>query len=70
MPKAGSKLAMLVALLSREQGATIEEMVAATGWQPHTVRGVMSGALARKFGLQIGSERVEGRGRVYRLARD
>jgi hypothetical protein len=69
MPRAGSKLAMLVALLARNEGATIAEMAAATGWQAHTVRGVMSGALARKFGLQIGSEKVEGRGRVYRTIR-
>jgi len=68
MPRAGSKLAMLVTLLSRDEGATVEEMAAATGWQAHTVRGVMSGALTRKFGLQIGSEKVEGRGRVYRAA--
>jgi hypothetical protein len=66
MPRAGSKLATLVALLGRKEGATVEEMVPATGWQAHTVRGVMSGALAKKFGLQIGSEKVEGRGRVYR----
>lgn len=66
MPRAGSKLAILVALLSREEGATVEEMVAATGWQAHSVRGVMSGALVRKFGLRIASEKVEGRGRVYR----
>lgn len=65
MPRAGSKLAILVALLARNEGATIAEMVAATGWQGHTVRGVMSGALAKKFGLRIGSEKVEGRGRVY-----
>lgn len=66
MPRAGSKLAILVALLSREEGATVEEMVAATGWQAHSVRGVMSGALAKKFGLQIASEKIEGRGRIYR----
>jgi hypothetical protein len=67
MPRPGSKLATLVALLEREGGATIEEMAAATGWQTHTVRGVMSGALATKFGLRIVSEKVEGRGRVYRI---
>ena len=66
MPRAGSKLAILVALLTRVEGATVEEMVAATGWQAHSVRGVMSGALVRKFGLRIASEKVEGHGRVYR----
>ena len=70
MPRAGSKLAILVALLSREEGATVEEMVGATGWQTHSVRGIMSGALVKKFGLRIVSEKVEGRGRVYRVAGD
>jgi hypothetical protein len=42
-------------------------MAAALDWQQHTVRGVMSGALAKKFGLRIVSEVTEGRGRVYRI---
>jgi hypothetical protein len=67
MPRPGTKLAALVALLSRDEGATIEEMATATGWQLHSVRGVMSGALVRKFGLRIASEQPDGRGRVYRL---
>lgn len=67
MPRPGSKLAILVALLTRDRGATIEEMVAETGWQAHSVRGVMSGALVKKFGLRIGSEKIEGRQRVYRV---
>jgi hypothetical protein len=66
-PRAGSKLAMLVELLERNEGATIEEMVAVLKWQQHTVRGVMSGALVKRFGLVIVSEKVEGRGRVYRI---
>ncbi|MEX0957046.1 MAG: DUF3489 domain-containing protein [Rhizobiaceae bacterium] len=65
-PRAGSKLALLVQLLAREEGASVEEMVEATGWQAHTVRGVMSGALTKRFGLQIVSEKTEDRGRVYR----
>ncbi|WP_457939823.1 DUF3489 domain-containing protein [Mesorhizobium sp. 10J20-29] len=67
-PRAGSKLAMLVELLGRAEGATIEELVGATGWQGHSIRGVMSGALVKKFGLMIASEKVEGRGRVYKAA--
>jgi hypothetical protein len=66
-PRAGSKLVMLVELLERDEGATVEEMAAALGWQQHTVRGVMSGALAKKFGLRIVSEVTEGRGRAYRI---
>jgi hypothetical protein len=65
-PRPGSKLAMLVELLERNEGATIDEMVAALNWQQHTIRGVMSGALAKKFGLRIVSEPIEGRGRMYR----
>lgn len=67
MPRAGSKLAMLVALLGRDEGATVAEMAAATGWEAHTIRGTMSGALVKKFQLAIVSEEVEGRGRVYRI---
>ena len=48
-------------------GATIEEIMAATGWQSHTVRGAMAGALKKKLGLEVNSEKVEGRGRIYRL---
>jgi hypothetical protein len=66
-PRSGSKLAMLVDLLERNEGATVDEMAAALGWQQHTIRGVMSGALAKKFGLVIVSEVTEGRGRVYRV---
>ena len=43
-------------------------IVAATGWQPHTVRGAFAGALKKRLGFTIVSEKVEGRGRVYRTA--
>lgn len=65
--RAGTKQAMLIEMLRAETGATIEEIVAATGWQPHTVRGAIAGALKKKLGLDVISEKVEGRGRVYRL---
>ena len=51
-------------MLNRTAGATISEVVEATGWQPHTVRGALAGALKKRLGLTIGSEKVEGRGRV------
>ena len=66
----GTKQETLIEMLRAEGGATIDEIVAATGWQPHTVRGAMSGALKKKLGLEVTSEKVEGRGRVYRLPRD
>ena len=66
MPRTCSKLAIVIAMLRRDEGATVEEMAAATGWAHHTVRGVMSGALAKKFGLAIRSHKDQKRGRVYR----
>lgn len=66
-PRQGTKQATLIAMLRAPGGATIAEIVAATGWQPHTVRGAMAGALKRKLGLEVTSEKVEGRGRVYSL---
>ena len=64
----GSKQALLVDLLRRKGGATIAEMMKATGWQPHSVRGALSSALKKKLGLAVKSEKVERRGRVYRIA--
>ena len=55
-------------MLRRPKGATIEQMTAKTGWQAHSVRGAISGALKKKLGLSVTSETVEGRGRVYRIA--
>lgn len=64
----GTKLALLGDLLRRKGGATIEEAVKAMGWQPHSIRGAISGTLKKKLGLAVASEAVEGRGRVYRIA--
>ncbi len=66
--RTGTKQAMLIEMLRAETGATIDEIVAATGWQQHTVRGAIAGALKKKLGLAVTSEKVEGRGRVYRIA--
>lgn len=62
----GGKLRKVVELLSRAEGAQLEDMMAATGWQAHSVRGAMSGALKRHRGLTISSEKGE-EGRVYRI---
>ena len=64
----GTKQALLIDLLKRKKGATIDEAVEATGWQPHSVRGAISGTLKKKLGLAVTSERVGNRGRVYRIA--
>ena len=66
-PRPGTKLARVIALLKRKNGATIDEIAKATDWQPHSVRGAISGALRKKLGLAVISEKVEGRGRVYRI---
>lgn len=66
-PREGTKQATLIAMLRAADGATIEEIMAATNWQSHTVRGAMAGALKKKLGLEVTSEKVEDRGRVYKL---
>tara|TARA_R110002073_G_scaffold194287_1_gene353363 strand:+ start:248 stop:829 length:582 start_codon:yes stop_codon:yes gene_type:complete len=67
-PREGTKQATLIAMLRAPDGATIEEIMAATGWQSHTVRGAMAGALKKKLGLEVTSEKVENRGRVYKIS--
>jgi len=65
----GTKLALMIVMLSRDDGATITEIVAATGWQQHSVRGAISGTLKKKLGLTVSSDIEEDRGRVYRIRR-
>lgn len=65
--KPAGKLDTLVELLRRPQGATLEAMTAATGWQTHSVRGAMAGSLKKARGLTIISDKTEA-GRVYRIA--
>ena len=64
----GSKQAKLIEMLRAADGAAIDEIVRAFGWQAHTARGVIAGALKKKLGLAVTSEKIEGRGRVYRIA--
>lgn len=66
--RAGSKQAKLIEMLKRPDGATIPEVVDALEWQAHTVRGAIAGALKKKLGIEVTSEKVDGRGRVYRVA--
>jgi hypothetical protein len=63
----GTKLARLIDMLRRERGATVAEAVTALGWQAHSVRGAISGALKKKRGLTIQSEMHDGHGRIYRI---
>ena len=63
-----SKQALLVELMSRPEGATLTQMVQATGWQAHTVRGCLAGTLKKKLGLLIDSVKETGGERVYRVS--
>jgi hypothetical protein len=65
-PKRPSKQDAVLAMLRRPEGATVDEVASATGWQRHTVRGVFSGTLKKKLGLSLASAKEE-RGRVYRI---
>lgn len=62
-----SKLGQMVKLLQRTKGATLEDLIEATGWQAHSVRGAISGSLRKRHGLAIIAAIDDKRGRVYRL---
>jgi hypothetical protein len=62
-----TKQATLIAMLRRPEGATIAQMASALEWQAHTVRGALAGALKKKLGLTLASEKVPGADRVYRI---
>ncbi|QTD44371.1 DUF3489 domain-containing protein [Ottowia testudinis] len=64
--RANSKQAQVIAMLQRPEGASIEQIMQATEWQQHTVRGFFAGALKKKLGLQLASDKV-GDVRIYRL---
>ena len=64
--RSGTKGATITALLTRPDGASLAEMIEATGWQAHSVRGFLSGALGRKHGLTVTSATEDGV-RRYRL---
>ena len=65
--KTGSKKTDVLALMRRDGGATMAEIIQLTGWQPHTVRGFVSGTLVKKMGLAVDSFRGEGRERTYQI---
>lgn len=64
-PRQGSKLAEVMALLARDTGASVEDLMAATGWLPHTTRAALTGL--RKRGFTILREQRDGKGSVYRI---
>jgi Protein of unknown function (DUF3489) len=78
-PRAGTKQAQMIDLLKRPEGATVEQIAAATGWQHHTIRGAIAGALKKKLKLnveatrtrEVGPNKVGGKASttVYRITR-
>jgi hypothetical protein len=58
IPRAGTKQAKMIEMLKRPEGATVEQIAAATGWQHHTIRGAISGALKKKLGLTVEATRT------------
>jgi len=67
-PRGESKQAKLVEMLKRPEGASLDEIMEAFGWQAHTVRGAIAGALKKKLGLDVKSADDEKRGRVYSIS--
>jgi hypothetical protein len=65
----GSKKAKIVELLRRPEGATLSELMQATGWQAHTVRGFLSGTLAKKMGHKVARRKRDDGTRVYFLTK-
>jgi hypothetical protein len=66
-PREGSKKAIVLDLLKRTEGATLKEIMSATAWEAHSVRGFISGSLGKKMGLKIESEKRADGVRAYQL---
>jgi len=63
----GSKKAQVIELLRRPEGATLAQLMEATGWRPHSVRGFLSGALAKKMGHKVTRRKRDDGAGVYFL---
>jgi hypothetical protein len=64
----GSKTAKIIDLLKRPGGATLKELMKATGWQAHSVRGFLSGTLGKKMGTPVESSKRPDGERSYRTS--
>jgi hypothetical protein len=67
--RAGTKTDKVLDLMKREGGATLKDLMKATGWQPHSVRGFISGTLGKKMGLTVESSKCEDDERRYQIVR-
>jgi hypothetical protein len=63
-----TKQDQVLALLRRQNGASIDEIVAATDWQPHSARGFLAGAVKKRLGIEVISEKGEDGVRRYHVA--
>ena len=63
----GSKTAQVLELLKRPGGVTASELMKTTGWQPHSVRGFLSGTVRKKMGLTVTSSKAEDGERTYSI---
>ncbi len=68
-PRPRSKTAKVLHLLQRSGGATLKDLMKATDWQAHSVRGFLSGTLRKKMGLKVESTKREDGDRVYSLVK-
>jgi hypothetical protein len=66
--RGGSKTAKILDLLKRPGGATLKELTKTTGWQPHSVRGFLSGAVGKKMGISVESFKGPDGRRGYRIS--
>ncbi len=65
----GSKKAIVLEMLRRPEGATLQEIMSVTGWMTHSVRGFISGSLSKKMGLTVESVKTPEGARAYRIAK-
>ena len=63
----GSKAAKVLDLLKRPEGASMKELLKSTGWQPHSVRGFLSGTIRKKMGMTVTSTKSEDGERTYSI---
>ena len=63
-----TKRDQILKLLSRREGASIPEMMEATGWQQHSLRGFLAGTVKKKLGLELTSSKTDGEALRYRIA--